>query len=74
MIKKAASRAFIICGGFLLLAMVASTIYAVINGGLEGKNIFAAPLIGFYVGIYYFIFVFPAAFFGLVIYAYFKNE
>ncbi|MBL4826138.1 MAG: hypothetical protein JKY66_00225 [Spongiibacteraceae bacterium] len=73
MIKKSASKAFIICGGLILLAMIASTIYAAISSGLEGKDIFAAPLLGFYTGIYYFIFVYPAVFFGFVIYAYFKN-
>ena len=73
MIKKAASKAFIICGGLLLLAMIASSIYAAFNGGLEGKDIFAAPLLGFYTGIYYLVYVYPAAFFGFVLHAYFKN-
>ena len=74
MIKKAASKAFIICGGLLLLAMVLSTLWGLFSPELKGKDIFAAPLLGFYVGVYYFIFVYPVVFIGFVIYEYFRNR
>ena len=74
MIKKAASKAFVMCGGLLLLAMLISTIFAAINGGLEAEYILAGPLLGFYTGVYYLIFAYPVLFVGFAIHEKFKSH
>lgn len=74
MIKKAASRAFIICGALLIIAMVVATIYAALSGTITGQDIWVAPLLGFYTGVFYFIFVYPCIFAGLLLYGLAKNR
>lgn len=60
-LRKSASKAFLVSASILVASMLIVTVGTLLTGGLEGKDIFAAPLIGFYVAIVGFVLAFPVA-------------
>ena len=61
-LKKSASKAFLVSGGILVASMFIVTIISLFTGELEGKDLFAAPLLGFYIALGAFVLAFPIVF------------
>lgn len=60
-LKASISKAFLVSGSVLVAGMIIVTLGAIIVGGFEGKDLFAAPLLGFCISLGGFILVFPMA-------------
>lgn len=73
-LKIVASKAYIAGGSLVLASMILTTIYTLITQDLNGLDYFAAPLMGFYIAIPFFIVLYPILFLVVLIIDWVKQK
>lgn len=67
MIKNAISKSLLICLGLMILAMIASIGWTIVEKGFVREVFYAAPLLGLYVSFRFVVVLFPFLFVGILV-------
>jgi len=74
MIKNAISKSLLICLGLMILAMLVSIGWTIVEKGFVKEVFYAAPLLGLYLSFRFVAVLFPFLFIGILVYPLVKSR